>query len=236
MESLPLSRAGRASRGQGRLNKPPLRFAYIYFSNGVEPIHWWAKGSGAAMEFGPAAQPLAPIREDIVFVRGLYTRKRFTSTSPHLGRMNLLSGATVSLDPNEIRVGTTFDQMLAQRIGNQTAVPSLALGIEPNELRLEDGVSMIYGSCDFLGLADQAGDQGNLSRRARSINWSAMARAGSSTAAFSTPCSQEAHDFSRKSAAATAGSSTNIWSRSATSRNASSTRPRRSASKAGGRR
>jgi len=60
---------------------------------------------------------------------------------------NLLSGATVSLDPADIRVGTSFDQVLSQQIGSQTAVPSLALGIEPNELRLEDGVSMIYGSC-----------------------------------------------------------------------------------------
>jgi hypothetical protein len=45
-----------------------------------------------------------------------------------------------------IRVGTSFDQVLAQRIGSRTAVPSLTLGIEPNELRLEDGLSMIYGS------------------------------------------------------------------------------------------
>jgi hypothetical protein len=127
-------------------NKPPLRFAHIYFSNGVEPIHWWAKGMGGAMEFGQAAQPLAPICKDIVFLRGLYHQKAFVSTSPHLGRMNLLSGAPVSLDPKEIRVGTSFDQILAQRIGQQTAVPSLALGIEPNELRLEDGLSMIYGS------------------------------------------------------------------------------------------
>jgi hypothetical protein len=127
-------------------NKPPLRFAHIFFSNGVEPIHWWAKGAGAAMEFGQGAQPLAPIREDILFVRGLYHQKAFVSTSPHLGRMNLLSGAQVSLDPKEIRVGTSFDQVMAKQIGQQTAVPSLALGIEPNELRLEDGLSMIYGS------------------------------------------------------------------------------------------
>jgi len=53
----------------------------------------------------------------------------------------------VSLDPADIRVGTSFDQILSQRVGGQTAVPSLALGIEPNELRLEDGLSMIYGSC-----------------------------------------------------------------------------------------
>lgn len=144
MESLPaLAQSGSAA---AKSNKPPVRFAHIYFSNGVEPVHWWAKGSGAAMEFGRAAEPLAAIREEIVFLRGLYHQKALTSTSPHLGRMNLLSGATVSLDPKEIRVGTTFDQVIAKQIGHQTTVPSLALGIEPNELRLEDGLSMIYGS------------------------------------------------------------------------------------------
>jgi hypothetical protein len=51
------------------------------------------------------------------------------------------------MDPNDIRVATTMDQVLAKEIGRQTPVPSMALGIEPNELRLEDGVSMIYGSC-----------------------------------------------------------------------------------------
>ncbi len=129
-------------------NKPPVRFACVYFSNGVEPIHWWAKGQGGNMELGPAVQPMMPYREDINFLRGLYNHKAFVSTSPHLGRMpNMLSCATVSLDPADIRVGTTFDQVMAREIGSQTAVPSLALGIEPNELRLEDGLSMIYGSC-----------------------------------------------------------------------------------------
>src|SRR4030095_5685869 len=146
LESSPLlAQDGRASV-IANANKPPIRFAHIFFSNGVEPVHWWAKGQGKEMEFGPGSQPLAPICEDLIFLRGLYHQKAFVSTSPHLGRMNLLSGAAVSLDPKEIRVGTSFDQVLAQRFGNQTAAPSLALGIEPNELRLEDGLSMIYGS------------------------------------------------------------------------------------------
>jgi hypothetical protein len=141
MESLPLRAAPAAA------NKPPLRFGCIYFSNGVEPIHWWAKGKGASMELGPILQPMMPFREDIVFLRGLYNQQAVASSSPHLGRMpNMLSGGTVSLDPSVIRVATTFDQVLSQQIGNQTAVPSLVLGIEPNELRLEDGLSMIYGS------------------------------------------------------------------------------------------
>jgi len=144
MESLPVF----AQKPGAAASKPPVRFACLYFSNGVEPIHWWAKGSGASMEIGQALLPMMPHREDITFVRGLFNHEAVVSTSPHLGRMpNLLSGATVSLDPNNIRVGTTFDQVLSQQIGNQTTVPSLVLGIEPNELRLEDGVSMIYGSC-----------------------------------------------------------------------------------------
>jgi hypothetical protein len=82
----------------------------------------------------------------MLFIQGLFNQTAAVSTSPHLGRMNVLSGATVSLDPKEIRVGTSMDQILATEIGSHTSIPSLVLGIEPNELRLEDGLSMIYGS------------------------------------------------------------------------------------------
>ena len=141
MESLPLFAAAPS-------NKPPVRFACLYFSNGTKPANWWAKGSGASMELGPALQPMMAHREDITFLRGLYNKQAMISTSPHLGRMpNMLSGATVSLDPSDIRVGTSFDQVLSQQMGAQTTLPSMALGVEPNELRLEDGLSMIYGSC-----------------------------------------------------------------------------------------
>ncbi len=129
-------------------SKPPLRFATVYFSNGVEPIHWWARGAGKSMEIGPGLEPMRPYREDFTFIRGLYNQSALASSSPHLGRMaNMLSGETVSLDPADIRVGKTMDQVLAQQLGDRTAVPSMALGIEPNELRLEDGLSMILGSC-----------------------------------------------------------------------------------------
>jgi hypothetical protein len=143
MESLPVFGATSAV---ARASTPPLRLGIVYFSNGVEPIHWWAKGSGATMELGQAALPMLPFREDMVFIQGLFNSTAATSTSPHLGRMNVLSGAPVSLDPSVIRVGTSMDQLLAAQIGSRTQVPSLVMGIEPNELRLEDGLSMIYGS------------------------------------------------------------------------------------------
>jgi hypothetical protein len=143
MESLPVFGQAAAAVKQ---NTPPLRLGIVFFSNGVEPVHWWAKGAGANMDIGPGLLPMLPHREDMVFIQGLFNQTAHASTSPHLGRMNVLSGATVSLDPKEIRVGTSMDQVLASQLGTRTAIPSLVLGIEPNELRLEDGLSMVYGS------------------------------------------------------------------------------------------
>src|SRR6476646_1464620 len=92
MESLPLvARAAAAARTDG----PPLRLGIVFFSNGVEPIHWWAKGSGANIELGPAALPMMPHREDMVFIHGLFNQSACVSTSPHLGRMTVLSSAPV---------------------------------------------------------------------------------------------------------------------------------------------
>jgi hypothetical protein len=147
LSSLPL-RAESGKRTSDDKTKPPRRFACLYFSNGVEPAHWWAKGSGADMQLGPGMEPLKPHTEDLVIIDGLFNAQSVANPSAHLGRMpNLLSGAWVSLDQNDIRVGRTMDQVLAQQIGDRTSLPSLVLGIEPNELRLEDGLSMIYGSC-----------------------------------------------------------------------------------------
>jgi hypothetical protein len=149
LESWPVRAADSGKRATASIaSTPHVRFACIYFSNGVEPAHWWAKGTGAAMEIGPALKPMMPFREDMVFVKGLFNEQAARHLSPHLGRIpNLLSGAWVSTDQQEIRAGKTMDQVLAEHLGNKTAVPSLVLGIEPTELRLEDGLSMIYGSC-----------------------------------------------------------------------------------------
>ena len=146
--TLPWLESLRSAAAEPAPQQPPVRFACIFFSNGVEPQHWWAKGSGAAMEIGPGLAPLRPHREDLVFLRGLFNEQAVKHKSAHLGRSpNMLSGAWVSTQQSEIRVGRTMDQLLAQRIGGRTDIPSLVLGIEPTELRLEDGLSMLYGSC-----------------------------------------------------------------------------------------
>ena len=149
LNSLPVRAAETGKRVVGRDNEnAPTRFACMFFSNGVEPAHWWAKGTGGGMQVGPALQPMQPFCEDMLFLRGLFNEQARAHKSAHLGRIpNLLSGGWVSTDQNDIRCGTTMDQVLAREIGHHTPLKSLVLGIEPTELRLEDGLSMLYGSC-----------------------------------------------------------------------------------------
>src|SRR5438046_2189458 len=91
LESLPAATPD--SRSSTPDDRPPVRFACLYFSNGVEPIHWFAKGSGADMEIGPGLAPMQPYREDMVFLKGLFNEQAVNHKSAHLGRIpNLLSG------------------------------------------------------------------------------------------------------------------------------------------------
>jgi hypothetical protein len=149
LESLPLRAEETGKLAASAATTPPLRFGFVYFSNGVEPEHWWAREAGGQIEYGPGLAAMQPHSKDITFLRGLYNENAARSRhGDHMGKMaNMLSGGFVSSDQNVINVGKTMDQVLSQKLGGQTEIPSLIVGIEPTEMRLEDGLSMIYGSC-----------------------------------------------------------------------------------------
>src|SRR4051812_22710637 len=65
LDSLPVRAAGTGKKAAAAASQPAVRFACIYFSNGVEPIHWFAKGQGSEMEIGPGLAPMQPFREDM---------------------------------------------------------------------------------------------------------------------------------------------------------------------------
>ena len=51
LESIPVWGAASASGGPRRA--PPKRFAALFMGCGINPDHWWAKGSGADDGAGP---------------------------------------------------------------------------------------------------------------------------------------------------------------------------------------
>jgi hypothetical protein len=125
---------------------PPQRFAALFMGNGINPKHWWAKGSGPDMELSKSLEPLSSLRPRLNVVSGLFN-KQATGVGIHPGQTgNILSGAALQKGA-VLRGGVSMDQVLAARLGEETAQPSLVLGCEqPITGYHETNFSMAYSS------------------------------------------------------------------------------------------
>jgi len=124
----------------------PKRFGIVFLGNGVNEDHWSAEGSGAAMKLSKTLQPLEPLKEKINVIDGLYV-KALTGQGIHPGQTgSLLSGAHISKGAI-IHSGISVDQMIANRVGDQSAQPSIVLACDaPMTGYHETNFSMAYSS------------------------------------------------------------------------------------------
>ncbi len=124
----------------------PKRFAAMFMGNGINPDHWWAKGAGSEMELSKSLQPLEPLKAKLNVVSGLFN-KNATGVGIHPGQTgNILSGAALQKGA-VLKGGVSMDQVLAIRLGEENAQPSLVLGCEqPITGYHETNFSMAYSS------------------------------------------------------------------------------------------
>ncbi len=124
----------------------PKRFAVLFMGNGVNEDHWGAEGSGADMKLSKTLSPLEPLKHKINVIHGLFN-KSATGQGIHPAQTgSLLSGAAIQRGAI-IKAGTTVDQMLANRIGQDTAQSSIVLACEqPMTGYHETNFSMAYSS------------------------------------------------------------------------------------------
>jgi hypothetical protein len=119
---------------------PTQRFGFIYVPHGSIMKDWTPQKEGIGFEFSPILKPLEQFRDQVNVITGLYN-----SGEPghSVSCATFLSG-TVPAKGNVIRLNTTIDQTIAQKIGQSTTFPSM-------EFATEDHSSHI-GSCagDFL--------------------------------------------------------------------------------------
>ena len=136
---------GDEPKGNEPSSEAPVRFAALFAGNGFHSKEWWAKGEGNSMELGKVLGPLSDVREKMLFIRGLYNAEALKGNIHSSQTGNLLSGAPLAFG-GEIRSGTSIDQLLAQRYGTSTKVPSLVLGCEKSNPSVHKNYSMLYSS------------------------------------------------------------------------------------------
>jgi hypothetical protein len=129
-----------ATKGQ------PKRFAVLFMGNGINQNHWWAKGAGAQMQLGKSLQPMEPVKAKMNFYSGLFN-KPTTGVGIHPGQTGGLLAGVGPQKGTVLKAGTSIDQVLAERLGEDTVQPSLVLGCEqPNTGFHETNFSLAYSS------------------------------------------------------------------------------------------
>jgi uncharacterized protein DUF1552 len=124
----------------------PKRFAVMFMGNGINGNHWWARGNGAEMKLSKSLQPLEPLKKKIVVINGLFN-KPAVGMGIHPGQTgNLLSGVPIQKGAI-VKAGITMDQVLANRLGQETPQSSIVLACEqPMTGYHETNFSMAYSS------------------------------------------------------------------------------------------
>ena len=143
LESMPVW--GDAPGGPSKASEPPVRLAVLFGGNGFHSTEWSAEGEGKGLKLGKVLQPLDDFREKVLFIRGLYNEEATKGNIHSSQTGNLLSGAPLA-SGGEIRSGTSMDQVVAQRHGRSTKVPSLVLACEKSNASVHRSYSMLYSS------------------------------------------------------------------------------------------
>jgi len=116
------------------------RLAFIYFPHGAIMDHWTPAREGADFEMSPILKPLEPFRSKLTIVSGLENRPGMSASVHGIVPGTWLTCVHPRPTPERFG-GISIDQMAAAKLGQDTPLPSLEVGME------QGGSS---GACDRM--------------------------------------------------------------------------------------
>ena len=128
------------------------RLGIVYVPHGAVMDKWTPVNEGA-LELSPILQPLAAFKDRLVVITGLDNRPALALQGEPAGGHGRIGAAFltgVHAKPTEgadFRAGISIDQIAAARLGNETELASLELGLESTDLA---GACDVGFSCAYV--------------------------------------------------------------------------------------
>ena len=137
--------------------KPPTRFAAFCFPNGVQIAEWGATGEGESLKLKSLLAPLDPFKKKLIVPSGLW-HERLEQRPGHDGKTSgFLTGMeNYKLEGNKLKVGTSIDQLIAQKVGHETPLDSFCLGVKPDQMTQLDLVPIYRSYISWKSLSQPA--------------------------------------------------------------------------------
>ena len=143
---------------------PKQRFTGIFVPHGMAPGWWIPEGGGPGepksargsktFEYPVIMKPLEPYRDRTVILSGLWSKSAepppgVTGADHWVAAAYLCANKPKKTTGADVEDGTTIDQLIAQKIGQETLLPSLQLALEDpgaNSSNCGEGYSCTYSN------------------------------------------------------------------------------------------
>jgi hypothetical protein len=128
------------------------RFVGLFVPHGMAPGYWVPDKEGTGFEFPFCFKPLEPYREHVTILSGLHSRSAepppgVTGADHWVAAAFLCANKPKKTAGADVFAGTTIDQIIAQKIGQETLLPSMQLAVEDpgaNSSNCGEGYSCTY--------------------------------------------------------------------------------------------
>jgi len=131
---------------------PRSRFVGLFVPHGMAPGYWVPDKVGTGFEFPYCFKPLEAYRDHVTILSGLHSRSAepppgATGADHWVAAAFLCANKPKKTARADVYAGTTIDQTIAQKIGQDTLLPSLQLAVEDpgaNSSNCGEGYSCTY--------------------------------------------------------------------------------------------
>jgi len=127
---------------------PKTRLGCIYIPHGATMDKWTPAAEGTSFEFSEILKPLEPFRDHLNVVTGLcHPQAGPTDGEDSGGALDHNRAVAVFLTGSHPKkgaqsyVGRSLDQLIAEKLGQDTPLPSIELTIEESPLTSDSGFS-----------------------------------------------------------------------------------------------
>jgi len=130
----------------------PTRFVGAFVPHGAAPGYWVPESTQAGFKFPFIYEPLEPFRKNVIITSGMWAKSSenppgVTGADHFVAAAYLTGEKPKKTTGADIYVGTSIDQVIAQKIGKDNLLPSLQLGLEDpgaNSTNCGEGYSCAY--------------------------------------------------------------------------------------------
>lgn len=129
--------------------KPTPRLGFVFVPMGCDHSRWTPPGQGKLNELSPILSSLEPVQDQLTVLTNMRLPNAYPGTHDTSNSAFLSAAVAKHTESSDYHLGTTVDQIAAEKIGRDTQLASLQLAMDLTPLAgvCNNGYACVYQNC-----------------------------------------------------------------------------------------